>query len=132
MDVGAGKYTNRMLADWVLLVHAGFVVFVVGGLAVTWIGVALDRPFARNAWFRGAHLAAIAFVVAETLLGIACPLTVWEDALRGASDERGFIARFVHAWLFWSWPAPVFEAIYVAFGALVVLTWWRWPPRRRR
>ena len=130
MWVGATKYTNRMLADLVLVVHAAFVLFVVGGLVATWIGIALGRPFARNPWFRGLHLAAIVFVVVETLLGYACPLTIWEDALRGAADERGFIARFVHAWLFWSAPPWVFEAAYVAFGALVAATWWRWPPRR--
>ena len=120
-----------MLADLVLIAHAVFVLFVVGGLLATWIGLALHRPFARNAGFRGAHLAAIAFVVAETVLGFACPLTVWEDALRGTANERGFIERFVHAWMFYQAPPWVFEAAYVAFGALVALTWWRWPPRRR-
>jgi hypothetical protein len=130
--LGLDKYTSAMLADLVLLVHAAFVLFVVGGLAATWIGIALERPFARDPWFRGMHLAAIAFVVAETLLGYACPLTIWEDALRGASEQRGFVARIVHAWLFWDWAPWVFEAIYAAFAALVALTWWRWPPRRRR
>ena len=119
-----------MLADLVLLVHAAFVLFVVGGLAATWIGIAMGRPFARDPWFRGLHIAAIAFVVIESLLGYACPLTAWEDSLRGRSAGRGFIARFVHAWLFWDWPAWVFEAIYIAFASLVLLTWWRWPPRR--
>ena len=119
------------LADVILLVHAAFVAFVVLGLPATWIGLALHRPFARNAWFRGAHLAAIAFVVAETLLGYACPLTIWEGALRGTGSETGFIERWVHAWLFWRAPAWVFAVAYSAFGALVAFTWWRWPPRRR-
>ena len=72
------------LADAVLLVHAGFVLFVVGGLFATWVGLALLLPFARDPWFRNLHLAAIAFVVAESLLGVVCPLTLWEDALRGS------------------------------------------------
>ena len=120
-----------MLADFVLVVHAAFVLFVAGGLVATWIGLALDRPFARDWRFRAAHLAAIAFVVLETLLGYACPLTVWEDALRGHRAQGGFIERFVHAWMFWDAPRWVFEASYVAFGAMVALTWWRWPPRPR-
>ena len=37
-----------------------------------------------------------------------CPLTIWEDALRGTSSEKGFIARWIHAWLFWDWPPWVF------------------------
>ena len=121
-----------MLADIVLLLHAAFVVFVVGALPAAWIGAALGRRWAFNPWFRGAHLAAIGFVVAESLLGYLCPLTAWEDALRGTSEERGFIARWVHAWLYWDWPAAVFTAIYVAFAALVAWTWVRLPPGAKR
>ncbi len=119
-----------MLADAILVVHAAFVVFVVGGLIATWIGVALDLRFARNRWFRGLHLAAIAFVAIESLLGYACPLTIWEDALRGNAGDKGFVARWVHAWMYWDWPAWVFTAIYISFAALVAWTWWRYPPRR--
>lgn len=90
---------NAMLADVILLVHAAFVAFVVVALPATWIGAALHRPFAFNPWFRGLHLAAIAYVVAEALAGVMCPLTVWEDALRGHVSEKGFIQRWVHAWL---------------------------------
>lgn len=120
------------LADAILVLHAAFVLFVVGGLPAIWIGVALKRPFAFNPWFRGLHLAAIGFVVAETLLGYMCPLTLWEYALRGEVSDQGFIQRWVHAWLFWRAPAWVFATAYVTFGALVAATWWRWPPSRGR
>ncbi len=123
--------SDAALADAILVAHAAFVAFVVLALPATWIGVALDRPFARNRGFRGAHLAAIAFVVGQTLLGYACPLTIWEDALRGTGGQQGFIERWIHAWLFWRAPAWVFAAIYAAFGGLVAWTWWRFPPRRR-
>lgn len=123
--------TPSAWADVILVLHAAFVVFVVGGLAATWVGLAANRAFARNPWFRGLHLAAIAVVMAEALLGYMCPLTLWEDLLRGAASEKGFIQRWVHAWLFWDWPAWVFTAIYVSFGALVAWTWARYPPSRR-
>ena len=119
------------LADAILVVHAAFVLFVVLGLPATWVGLALDRPFARNPWFRNLHLGAIGFVIAETLLGIVCPLTEWENALRGAPTGEGFIQRWIHAWLFWRAPAWVFASAYVAFGVLVAATWWKWPPRPR-
>ena len=119
------------VADIILIVHAVFVLFVVGGLLATWTGIALRMGFARNAWFRGLHLAAIAFVVLESALGYACPLTLWEDELRGTAAGEGFIQRWIHAWLFWSGPAWMFNSIYIAFGALVALTWRRFPPRRR-
>jgi len=123
---------SAALADAILVVHAAFVLFVVGALPATWIGIALDRPFAFNPWFRGAHLAAIGFVVAETLLGYMCPLTSWEYALRGERSGEGFIERWIHAWLFWRAPAWVFTTAYVSFGALVAATWWRWPPRGKQ
>ena len=119
------------MADAILVVHAAFVLFVVIGLPATWIGLAAGAPFARDPVFRSAHLAAIAFVVVETLLGYACPLTLWEDALRGAEGRGGFIERWVASWLFWRAPAWTFALAYCAFGAVVAWTWWRWPPRRR-
>jgi hypothetical protein len=117
-------------ADFILVVHALFVIFVVGGLPAIWLGAAFGKPWARNFTFRASHLAAIGFVAAESLVGQACPLTIWEDSLRGVSDERGFVARWIHSWLFWPAPPWVFTSAYVAFGALVAWTWWRFPPRR--
>jgi hypothetical protein len=119
-----------MLADIVLLAHAAFVIFVVGGLGAVWAGAALGRGWASNRWFRALHLAAIAFVVAESLLGYACPLTVWEDALRGSRDATGFVQRWVRAILYWDAPAWAFTVLYLAFGGLVAWAWFRVPPRR--
>ena len=80
--------TDSLLADAILVAHAAFVVFVVGGLAAIWIGIKARKPFAYNPWLRGAHIAAIAFVTAESLLGFMCPLTVWEDRLRGTGRRN--------------------------------------------
>ncbi len=121
--------SDPLLADAILVLHGAFVLFIVGGLVAIWIGIALKKRFAYNPYFRATHLAAIAFVTLETLLGFMCPLTIWEDALRGEAAERAFIARFIHAWLYWDWPPWVFNAIYVSFGALVAWTWWRFPPK---
>ena len=120
-----------MLADLVLLVHGAFVLFVVGGLVATWAGEALGRAWARNRWFRGLHLAAIAFVVVESVLGYTCPLTIWEDALRGTATDAGWIERWVRSLLYWQLPRGAFTAIYVAFAGAVMATWWLVPPRRR-
>lgn len=121
-----------MLADLVLILHAAFVAFVVGGLPAIWIGAACNRPWCCNPWFRSLHLAAIGFVVTESLLGRACPLTVWEAHLRGTDPQAGFIQRWVGAALYWEAPSWVFTALYVAFGSLVAWTWVRVPPRWHR
>src|SRR4029077_694177 len=99
-----GRLSAAAIADAILVVHAAFVLFVVGGLIAIWAVIALGWRFAFNPWFRGLHLAASAFVVAESVLGFVCPLTEWEDTLRGTPSDKGFIQRWIHAWLFWDWP----------------------------
>ena len=122
--------TSQVVADIVLVVHFAFVAFVVGGLAAIWIGAAARWRWVRNFRFRVTHLAAIVFVAAEALLGVMCPLTVWEDALRGRESEVGFIARWIHGVMFYELPGWVFTALYVAFALVVVFTYWYVPPRR--
>ena len=68
------------------------------------------------------HLAAIAFVPAEALLGIACPLTVWEDMLRGGVQAESFIGRWVRRLLFYEAPEWLFTAAYVAWAAVTERT----------
>lgn len=111
------------LADLVLIVHFAFVSFVVGGLALVWAGAAAGWQWVRNFWFRAAHLAAIAYVAGEALLGIVCPLTVWEDALRGRHEEKSFVARWIHRMLFYEFPDWVFTAAYVLFAIAVAASW---------
>jgi uncharacterized protein DUF2784 len=119
-----------LLADLVLVVHVLFVVFIVGGLAAVVVG-ARRWPWVRNRAFRIAHLAAIAAVAAEALLGIACPLTVWEDALRGGGPARSFVGRWAARLLYYDLPEWTFAAAYCAFAALVVWAWHRVPPRAK-
>jgi hypothetical protein len=119
------------LADLILIAHFAFVLFVVGGLVLVWIGTAANWHWVRNWWFRSAHLAAIFLVAAEALLGMMCPLTVWEDALRRAPTEASFIARWLHRALFYSVPEWVFTIAYVLFALAVAVTFRLAPPRRQ-
>ena len=123
--------TTDILADVVLVVHFAFVCFVVGGFALIWIGAAAGWRWIRNFYFRAAHLAAIVFVAAEALLGVMCPLTVWEDALRGRTTDVGFIARWIRSAMYYELPPWVFTAAYLAFAAAVAATFWLVPPERR-
>jgi hypothetical protein len=121
-----------LLADLVLITHFLFVAFVVGGLAAIWIGAALHWAWIRNFWFRAAHLGAIGIVVAESLVGVLCPLTVLEDALRqGGGPESHFIQRWVSRLLYYDLPERVFTIAYLIFGLLVALTFIYIRPDRR-
>ena len=119
----------RAYADLILVIHFAFVLFVVAGLPMIWIGAARSWRWVRNFRLRVAHLAAIFFVALEALLDMACPLTLWEDALRGAATETGFVARWLRRLLYYSFPDWVFTSAYVLFALLVAATWWRVPPR---
>lgn len=119
-----------LLADFILVIHFLFVLFVVGGLATIWIGAACGWRWVRNYWFRIAHLAAICYVAAEALLGVVCPLTEWEDALRAAHAQTSFVARWTRRVLFYNFPEWAFTVAYLIFALAVALTLWLVPPRR--
>lgn len=122
-----------LLADITLVVHFLIAAFITLGFAVIPLGAWFDWRFVRHRNLRLAHLGGILFVAAETALGVMCPLTVWEDALRGGGGyETGFIARWVRGLLYYDVPLWMFGAIYVA-AAILALLLWRWvPPASRR
>jgi hypothetical protein len=124
-----------MMADLILVVHFLIVVFNVGGLLAVWVGAALGWAWVRNPWFRYLHLGAIGFVAAEALLGVICPLTVWEDMLRGGRGMNGgaesFVGRWVRYFLYYEAPEWVFTVAYVAWAAATLATLRLVPPRKR-
>jgi polyferredoxin len=120
-----------LLADALLVVHFLIAGFVVAGLLLVWLGAALGWCWIRNPWFRYLHLAAIGFIAAEALLGIACPLTVWEDLLRGGLRPESFVARWVHRFLYYRAPEWIFTTAYALWTLATLLTLWLVPPRRR-
>ncbi len=126
---------RALLADLVLLVHAAYIVFVVGGFVVIVAGIIRRWTWIRNPWFRCLHLAAMGLVVLETWCGVACPLTVWEDALRapaGGSPATSFVARWLQRLIFFDAPGCVFIVAYSLFTLLLIATLLAAPPRWRR
>jgi hypothetical protein len=123
----------RLLADLILILHVAYVLFVVGGLGLIWLGAWRGWRWVRNAPFRLLHLAAIGLVAAEALIGVACPLTELEDWLRPpAEPAAGFVQRWLQALLYWDFPAWVFTLAYLGFAATVAVTYAAFPPVRRR
>lgn len=119
------------LADALLILHFAIAAFIVGGLIVVWIGAALAWHWVRNPWFRYLHLAAIVFVAGEALIGMACPLTLWEDILRSGPHPDSFAARWAHRLLYYQAPEWVFTSAYAAWAAATLLTLVLVPPRRK-
>lgn len=126
----------QLLADVVLLVHLGVVIFVVGGLVAILVGNLRGWAWVNSLSFRVLHAAAIGIVVLQAWLGQACPLTVLESWLRrkagSVAYDSGFIEHWVQQVLFYQAPTWIFTAAYSLFGAIVAATWWYFPPRRSR
>lgn len=121
-----------MLANIVAGAHLLIILFILLGVPLVYLGAALHWTWVRSRRWRMLHLGAIVFVAAESLLGMTCPLTMWEDTLRGQRTATGFIERWIDKLIFYDAPTWVFTMAYVAFAALVLLTWILVPPTRRR
>jgi hypothetical protein len=125
---------NRpIIADLIVSIHFGYVIFVVCGLLVIVLGGVLKWRFIRNFWFRAIHLTMILIVVFEAIFGISCPLTDWEYELRVAAGQKNaasesFVARLIQQIIFYDFPPIVFTISYCLFGIAVLMSWWLIPP----
>jgi len=138
MNFNDPQFLYKLGADVTVVIHFAFVMFVLLGQILITIGALAGWKWVRNFKLRVIHLASILFVVAESVLGIVCPLTTLEDWLRKqsgeASYEGDFIAHWVHEILFFdreTIPPWMFTIIYTLFGLFVLLTFIFAPPRRR-
>ena len=125
---------SSSLADVILVLHVGVVLFNFGALPLIWVGHFRGWAFVRNFYFRIIHLLLIGVVAAESVFGVMCPLTNWEDALRTTTGTRpqqqiGFIAHWLHELLFYELPPWVFTVAYVLFFFLVAATFYYVRPR---
>jgi hypothetical protein len=101
----------EMMADFVLVLHLGFILFVVlGGLVVL-----------RWRWVAWAHLPAAAWGTLVEVTGWICPLTPAEIALRraagGAAYETTFLERYLVPIVY---PSVLTRELQIAIGVLVL------------
>lgn len=131
-----GELPYQLLADAVLTLHVAVVVFVVAGLVLVVVGNFRNWRWVNSISFRLAHLGAIAVVVAETWMGVICPLTTLEMWLRARAHATTYGGSFIEHWvqriLYYDAPSWVFTLGYTLFGALVIATWWYFPPTAKR
>ena len=134
MEANSVSSTLYLLAaDALLLLHVLFVGFVVIGLVLVFAGKAFHWRWVRNPWFRLLHLLAIGVVVVQSWIGVICPLTTLEMALRSRAGDAHYTASFIAHWLetllYFQAPMWVFAVCYTAFGLVVVLSWFWVKPR---
>jgi Protein of Unknown function (DUF2784) len=123
-------------ANLILVTHALFIAFVILGLVAVMLGGYWRWDWVKNWWFRVTHLLGIGIVVAESWLGLICPLTEWENRLRKAAGEtiysNSFVEHWLHKILFYDFAPWVFTAAYTIFGIVVLIAWVIVPPGHTR
>ena len=101
----------RLLADLLVLIHLGFVVFVV-------LGGFLVLRWPRLVWL---HLPTAAWGAFIEFAGWVCPLTPWENQLRRAGGEAGYAGGFVEHYLMpVLYPAGLSRGVQIALGVVVI------------
>jgi hypothetical protein len=102
----------RLLADAVVLVHLGFVLWVVlGGLAVL-----------RWPWTVWLHLPAAVWGALVELAGWYCPLTDIENVLRRRAGAAGYEGGFVEHYLLpMLYPRGLTREVQIALGVGVIV-----------
>jgi hypothetical protein len=103
----------RLAADLVLIVHLGFVAFVVFGALLVW-------RWPRLVWW---HLAAVAWGALTEFLGLVCPLTYLEVWLRELGGQAGYAGDFIdHYITAVLYPSGLTRSAQVVLGILVIVT----------
>ena len=110
------------LADLVLCIHAGFVLFVIfGGLLVL-----------RWRWIAWLHLPAAAWGAFVEFTGWICPLTPLENWLREQGGEGSYRYDFIAQYLLpMLYPGDLTRVLQLLLGTGVValnaaVYWWLW------
>ena len=119
---------SRGAADFVLVVHFLFVLFVVlGGLLVL--------RWRRVAWV---HVPVALYGAAIEFIGFVCPLTPLEVWLRHRGGEAGYSGGFVEQYITAAlYPTGLTREVQVALGMAVLAVnatvyWIAWRRTRRR
>ena len=129
-------FSPALIADVVVALHFGYLLFTIGGELLILIGAFVRWKWIRVFWFRILHLAAVAVVAVEAMIGFLCPLTQLEYQLRLIAGQQvetdiSFVGRLIRSVLFYDFPGCFFTLLYIGFGAVVLLTFVCIPPRRR-
>jgi hypothetical protein len=115
-----------LLADLTLLLHLGFILFVLAGGGLVW-------RWPRLAWL---HLPAVGWGAWIEFSHGICPLTPLENRFRALAGDAGYAGDFVGRYLLpLIYPDALTPAIQLLLGAMVLLVntvFYAWLIRRRR
>ena len=117
-----------MIADIVLVFHFAIVIFITFGFFLIPIGYKFNWIWVKHLKLRMFHFGMMTFVTFESLLGITCPLTLFENNLRGINEYTSFISYWVHQIIYWDLPSQFFIILYCVVLVWAFLLWKLFPP----
>ena len=124
----------RFIADAVVVLHVSYVLFVIFGVLAVLLGMVFRWRWIRNFWFRVIHFTMIAIVALESLWGVECPLTTFEDYCRLRAGETvvegSFVGQLAHSLTYYAWPEWVFTVLYCVVVAILLAAFVAAPPNR--
>lgn len=124
-------FAYGLLADLILLIHFGVVLFNLFWLVAVPLGAWQRWNFVRIRAWRIAHLVVMALVAVQPLLGRVCLLTIWQYAFDEKKGDVVSIFPAVRAWvislMYWQAPPWAFTVMYVA-GFAFTIALWKWVP----
>lgn len=119
-----------MLAELILALHLAVIGFNLFGLLAIPLGAWRGWDFVHRPAWRLLHLASLAAVALQALLGRACFLTVWQFAFQDANGRpEPLVMSWMNALIYWPLPPWTFTAIYLAILAYALALLWLVPLR---
>ena len=98
-------------------------IFITFGFVLIPIGYNLDWLWIKNKKLRLLHLGMMIFITFETLLGMACPLTILENNLRDINENQLFVSKWMSEIIYWDFPSKFFIVLYCLFLGWTFLMW---------
>jgi len=102
----------QISADFIVLLHFTFIVFVLGGgiLVIKW------------RWIIWLHIPAVIWGALISFFGWICPLTPIENMLRQAGKGEGYLTGFIEHYLVpVIYPSGLDRRMYIAMGIFVLV-----------
>jgi hypothetical protein len=120
---------HNFLADMVLIIHFGWIVFLILGFPVI--------LYMNIFWLRLIHAGGLIAALIMQITRTYCPLTLWEERLthNGVSPlpPRPFLLRIIEDFIYIDahnmWIISIITAVFIGG---VALSFWLRPPQKKR
>ncbi len=119
-----------LAATIILITHFLLALFLALNFVLIPIGAYLQWKWVSARRFRQLHISLMIFIMVESALGFACPLTLLEAYLRNSTTQQSFIGYWVNRLLYWNLPEVFFITLYCFCVIFAIILWIKVPPRK--